>query len=139
MRHLLPIVMILFGAPLFAQTRVLIDNQTDHEVDQARVRRLTAEALVQAPVSEPTIIVHIWPRKALRSLVDKKIDAFFVSPNHLFMHEMSYIALIHGLLLVTFPNVDPEELGRRGRRIWLMDAVVVDVRTLTDSAASFRN
>ena len=136
MKLWLLIVMILFGSPLFAQTRVLIDNRTDHEVDKARVRRLTAEALVQAPVNEPTIIIHIWPRKALRSVVDRKIDAFFVGPNHVYMHEMNYLALIHGLLLVTFPNLEIEEVGRRGRRIWFTEQLVVDVRTMADLTAS---
>ena len=82
MKRLLPIVMLLFGAPLFAQPRVLIDNRTDHDVDTGRVRRMAAEALVNATVNEPVIVVHLWPRKALRSMTGGKLDSFFVGPNH---------------------------------------------------------
>ena len=136
MKRLLPIVMLLFGAPLFAQPRVLIDNRTDHDVDTARVHRMAAEALVNAPVNEPTIVVHIWPRKALRSMTGRKIDAFFVGPNHVFMHDANYLALVQGMLLVMFPDEDVEEIERRGRRIWLMEELVVRVDTLQNAAGS---
>ena len=104
MKLLLPIMMLLLGAPLFGQTRVLIDNRTDHEVNTDLVHRLTTEALVNAPVHDATILVHIWPRKALRSMTDQKMDTFFASPNHVFMHEVDYLALIQGVLLATFPD-----------------------------------
>lgn len=136
MKRLLPIVMLLFGAPLFAQPRVLIDNRTDHDVDTGRVRRMAAEALVNATVNEPVIVVHLWPRKALRSMTGGKLDSFFVGPNHVFMHDVDYLALVHGMLLVMFPDEDVEKIERRGRRIWLMEELVVRVDTLQTAAGS---
>ncbi len=136
MKRLLPIVMLLVGAPLFAQPRVLIDNRTDHDVDTGRVRRMAAAALVNAPVNEPTIVVHIWTKKALRLMTGGKMDAFFAGPNHVFMHDVNYLALVHGMLLVMFPEGDVEEIERRGRRIWLMEELVVRVDTIQAAAGS---
>ena len=135
MKLLLPIAMLFFGAPLLAQPQVLIDNRTDHDVDTARVRRLTVEAVADAPVSEPTIFVHIWPRKALQTLAGRKTP-FFVGPNHVFMYEVDYLALIHGVLLVAFPGESSDNLGTWGRRIWLTDQLVVRVDTLTAASTS---
>ena len=89
---IIPIMMLLLGTLLFGQTRVLIDNRTDHEVNTDLIHRLTTEALVDAPVRKATILVHIWPRKALRSMTEQNMDTFFASPNHVFMHEVDYLA-----------------------------------------------
>ena len=134
MKLLLPIMMLLLGAPLFGQTRVLIDNRTDHEVNTDLIQRLTTQAVVNAPVSEATIFVHIWPRKALRSVTERKMDAFFVSPNHVYMHDVDYLSLIQGVLLVMFPDEAIDDLAQTGRRIWLMDQLVLRLETFTDVA-----
>ena len=138
MKLIVPIMMLLLGSPLFGQTRVLIDNRTDHEVNTDLIHRLTTEALVNAPVRKATILVHIWPRTALRSMTERKTNAFFVSPNHVFMHEVDYLALIQGVLLVIFPDEALDDLERNGRRIWLMDQMVVRLETFTEMAESSR-
>ncbi len=138
MKFLLPIMMLFLGAPVFGQTRVLIDNRTDHEVNTDLIHRLTTEAVVNAPVSEAEIHVHIWPRKALRSMTERKMDAFFVSPNHVYMDDVDYLALIQGVLLATFPDGDVDDLARDGRRIWLMDQSVLRIETLTGVAHGSR-
>ena len=56
MKLLLPTMMLFLGVPLFAQTRVLIDNTTDHEVDTHRIRRLTEKAVAHGGGHKPTII-----------------------------------------------------------------------------------
>ena len=134
MKLLLPIMMLLLGTPLFGQTRVLIDNRTDHEVNTDLIHRLTTQAVVNAPVREATIFVHIWPKKALRSVSERKMDAFFVSPNHVYMHDVDYLSLIQGVLLATFPDEAVDDLAQTGRRIWLMDQMVLRLETFTEVA-----
>lgn len=53
MKLLLPITMLFLGLPVFAQTRVVIDNTTDHEVDVRRVHRLTEEASLTPVIVNP--------------------------------------------------------------------------------------
>ena len=105
MKILLPITMLLLGLPAFAQTRVVIDNATDHKVDVRRVHRLTEEAVVDSGDHESTTIVHIWPRTDLQSISGRTTASFFIEPNHVFVHEIDYLALVQGVLLTTFPDL----------------------------------
>lgn len=59
------------------------------------------------------------------------MESFFVSPNHVFMHAVDYLAFVQGVLLTSFPDVDVGELAREGRRIWLevlrLDEIATEV------------
>ena len=137
MRLLLPTMMLLLGVPLFAQTRIVIDNTTTHEVDTHRIRRLTEEAVARAGGNEPTVVVHIWPKPTLQSLTGKTMESFFVSPNHVFMHDVDYLAFVQGVLLTSLPDTDVAELAREGRRIWLEENLVLRLDEIaTEVAAS---
>ena len=135
MKLLLPIMMLFLGAPLVAQTRLLIDNTTDHEVDTRRIGRLTEEALATAGDNAPTIILHIWPRTTLQSVTGQTMESFFVSPNHVYMHDMDYLAFVQGALLATFPDAAVTELAREGRRIWLEESLVLRLDEITTRVA----
>ena len=136
MKLLLPTMMLFLGAPLFAQTRILIDNTTNHTVDTHRIRRLTEEAVADAGGHTPTIIVHIWPKATLQSKTGQTLKSFFVSPNQIFMRDMDYLAFVHGVLLATFPDVATTELAREGRRIWLKESFVLRLDEITSNVAA---
>ena len=136
MKLLLPIMMLFLGWPVFAQTRVVIDNTTEHEVDVRRVRRLTKEAVAEAGNRESTTLVHIWPRNELQLISGRTMESFFVEPNHVFMHDVDYLALVEGVLLTTFPDAAVTEIAREGRRIWLEDNLVLHLDEITTEVAS---
>ena len=135
MKPLLPIMMLFLALPFFAQTRVIIDNTTDHEVDLRRVRRLTEEALSDAGDRQSTTIVHIWPEIELKSISGRNMPAFSVNPNHVFMHDVDYLALVQGVLLTTFPEVAVTDIAREGRRIWLEDSLVLRLDKVAEVAS----
>ncbi len=135
MKPLLPIMMLVLGLPVCAQTRVVIDNTTEHEVDIRRVHRLTEEALADAGDRESMTLVHIRPRSELQSIAGRTVGSFFVPPNHVFMHDIDYLALVQGVLLTTFPETDLSEIAREGRRIWLEDSLVLRLDEITTEVA----
>ena len=136
MKILLPITILLLGLPALAQTRVVIDNTTNHEVDVRRVHRLTEEAVADSDDRESTTIVHIWPRMELRSISGRSTASFFIEPNHVFMHEIDYLALVQGVLLTTFPDLALTEIAHQGYRIWLEDRLVLRLEDMTTEVAS---
>ena len=69
-------------------------------------------------------------------MTDRKMDAFSGGLNHVFMHDANYLALVQGMLLVMFSDEDVEEIERRGRRIWLMEKLVVRVDTVQAAGGS---
>ncbi len=64
----------------------------------------------------------------LQSISGRGIASFFVEPNHVFMQEVDYLALVQGVLLTTFPDLALTEIAREGRRIWLEDNLVLHLR-----------
>lgn len=128
---LLLILIFLVGTPLFAQPppgRVEIDNRTNERVDVPRIQRLVQKASLGAPVDSPPVILHLWPKKALRTKADLKSDAFFVAPNEIYMLRMDYYAFLQGVLLSFHPEEKVSAIEGMSRRLWISSEMVLSLR-----------
>lgn len=121
-------VILFAGAPLFAQPQIIIDNRTHEQIDTARLERLAYEASVHSTASGLNIVLHVWPKKDVRSKNSQKLESFFTLPNEIYLSKMDYLSFVQGVMLAAFPNSVIHELEQKSRRIFVAEQAIVEVR-----------
>ena len=109
---------------------ITIDNRTDIPLDIPRLNRLAVLVVERAPI-DSEVIVHIWPRDDIESVLGVKIDnSIYAHPNHIFMVKPDYLGFIQGVLLSVYPDRHHDNLRRLGRFIYTEEINTVHVKDI---------